>query len=368
MHVGMYGQGAFAAARPVSPWTGLQLALAKSPAGQALDLINIMAYDTGSLATTGFDYRQSYRAHRVWWKTQAVTIGVQIPPESWMPAGFKGITLPEVVARAKYARSAAGGAQFGTMLWALQKDDGCPNAQQITSAVCRTYNLSSSCGSRLPFSGQTCGSSSSLPPSPSPRPLPSPSPTLAAGCPAGWLPAVGTVYDSWPKPGTKECIDYSGCQWAGMFSRIDPGPCGGPCSTAADGSQAQQLDGGNRQVCCRWPEAVVKGWSMAATYDQDDALLGSTLQVMLEGAPGRTTTVNVRDVCADSDCDGCCKANTGTKAWKLINIEKWPASALLGFDPTVASFDVNNLDLPNAIGKRPGAAERSVMPLCYKLL
>jgi hypothetical protein len=33
-------------------------------AGQALDLINIMAYDAGSLATTGFDYKQSYRAHR----------------------------------------------------------------------------------------------------------------------------------------------------------------------------------------------------------------------------------------------------------------------------------------------------------------
>jgi hypothetical protein len=30
-HVGMYGQGQFAAAKPITPWTGLQLALAKSP-------------------------------------------------------------------------------------------------------------------------------------------------------------------------------------------------------------------------------------------------------------------------------------------------------------------------------------------------
>jgi hypothetical protein len=33
-----------------------------------------------------------------------------------------------------------------------------------------------------------------------------------------------------------------------MFSLIDPGPCAGPCNAAADGSQAQLLDGGNGQV------------------------------------------------------------------------------------------------------------------------
>jgi hypothetical protein len=33
-------------------------------AGQALDLINIMAYDAGTLATTGFNHKQSYKAHR----------------------------------------------------------------------------------------------------------------------------------------------------------------------------------------------------------------------------------------------------------------------------------------------------------------
>jgi hypothetical protein len=30
---------------------------------------------------------------------------------------FKGITLAEVTARAKYAQAQAGGAQYGTMLW-----------------------------------------------------------------------------------------------------------------------------------------------------------------------------------------------------------------------------------------------------------
>jgi hypothetical protein len=63
---------------------------------------------------------------------------------------------------------------------------------------------------------------------------------------------------------------------------------------------------------------------MAATYELDSALLDKTLNIMVEGAPGRTATVNVRDVCADSDCDNCCRINTGNKAYKLIDIEKWP--------------------------------------------
>ena len=83
-NVGMYGEGAFVNARPQgSAYTGVNLAMAKSAAGQTLDLINIMAYDAGNIATTGFDYAESYRAHRVWWMTQAIAIGVEIPPESW---------------------------------------------------------------------------------------------------------------------------------------------------------------------------------------------------------------------------------------------------------------------------------------------
>ena len=40
-------------------------------------------YDAGNKASTGFDYQESYRAHRVHWKTQAIAIGVEIPPEAW---------------------------------------------------------------------------------------------------------------------------------------------------------------------------------------------------------------------------------------------------------------------------------------------
>jgi chitinase len=82
--VGMYGEGAFVNSKPFgSAYMGGNLALAKSTAGQSLDLINIMAYDAGNIATTGFDYAESYRAHKVWWRTQAIAIGVEIPPEAW---------------------------------------------------------------------------------------------------------------------------------------------------------------------------------------------------------------------------------------------------------------------------------------------
>jgi hypothetical protein len=61
----------------------VNLAMAKSPAGQALDLVNIMAYDAGSKASTGYDWAEAYRAHRAVWPTQAMAIGVEIPPEAW---------------------------------------------------------------------------------------------------------------------------------------------------------------------------------------------------------------------------------------------------------------------------------------------
>lgn len=186
----------------------------------------------------------------------------------------------------------------------------------------------------------------------------------AGGCPDGWTPAVGTIYQSWPAPGSRECIEYAGCQWAGMFSRISPGPCEGPCESV-DGWTAEQLDGGHGEVCCRWPREAVRAWSIAATRDVDPLLQGEQLEVMVEGQPSKTTVVNVKDVCADSDCDGCCSANTGGGRYPLIDLEAWPASSLLGFDATAS---LEGVELPNSYGKRPGAPEGGVMPLCYRVL
>lgn len=36
----------------------------------------------------------------------------------------------------------------------------------------------------------------------------------------------------------------------------------------------------------------------------------------------RTVTVDIRDVCSDRDCSGCCSANTGGGRWPMIDLEK----------------------------------------------
>ena len=156
-HVGMYGEGAFKASQPITKYTGVNLAMAKSAAGQSLDLINIMAYDAGNKASTGFDWSESYRAHRALWKTQAIAIGVEIPPEAW---GGNVIALPEVTERAQYAAAQAGGAPYGMMLWSLHKP-GCPNAQQITQAVCAAYSLGG-CSTALPLAQPNCSAGRKL--------------------------------------------------------------------------------------------------------------------------------------------------------------------------------------------------------------
>ncbi|KXZ41007.1 hypothetical protein GPECTOR_997g267 [Gonium pectorale] len=87
---------------------------------------------------------------------------------------------------------------------------------------------------------------------------------------------------------------------------------------------------------------------------------------MVQGSSSRTVTVNMIDVCSDSDCDGCCSKNTGNGAYKLIDLEKWPASQLLGFNPNADNFDINDVSKPTARNLRPGAPGDSVMALCYR--
>ncbi len=52
--------------------------------------------------------------------------------------GGNVISLSEVPERAQHAKDFAGSAKYGIMLWSIHKQ-GCPNAQQITSAVCTMY-------------------------------------------------------------------------------------------------------------------------------------------------------------------------------------------------------------------------------------
>jgi hypothetical protein len=201
------------------------------------------------------------------------------------------------------------------------------------------------------------------------------------GCPPGWSVAVGTVYDSWPRPGSISCLEYSGCRWAGLFSTIPGGPLStvqpvcdpSLCNTRVfEGTtyRAECLDGGNGDVACRWPESTVREWDVAATWERDASLLGSTIEVRVQGRD-RTVRVNVQNVCADTDCSGCCSRNTANGAYKLIDLEKWSALELLqSFDSSAPGFDVTTLGsaLPTSVGLRPGAPEGNVMPLCYRVV
>ena len=72
---------------------------------------------------------------------------------------------------------------------------------------------------------------------------------------------------------------------------------------------------------------------------------------------------------ADSDCGGCCSKNSGKYAYALLDIEKWPASYLLSFDPTGSDFDINGVAIPSAAGKRPLMGKKAasgVMPICFR--
>ncbi|WIA15784.1 hypothetical protein OEZ85_002398 [Tetradesmus obliquus] len=187
----MYGEGVFANAQPTwSSSKGQGLAMARSAAGQALDLVTIMAYLIGQaldlvtimayligdVSTSGFDWREAYRAHKAIWRSQAVAIGIMVPPEVW---GNHVLTLPEVQQRAAYAQQQAAGSQFGIMLWSLQLSTGCPNPRQIMQAACSVYGMAG-CEADLPFSLQRiCGNSSQAGSSPQPG---CPGGTAGSGC------------------------------------------------------------------------------------------------------------------------------------------------------------------------------------------
>ncbi|KAI8475983.1 MAG: glycoside hydrolase superfamily [Monoraphidium minutum] len=142
-HVGVYGEGAFAASKPASGYMGINLAMARSPAGQSLDLINIMSYDAGNLASTGFDPKESLRAHRAAWPTSALALGVEVPPEAW---GGNVVTLDQVADLSAYTMANGGN---GMMIWSLHKG-GSPSAQAILTKACTVLGMAG-CTAPLPM-------------------------------------------------------------------------------------------------------------------------------------------------------------------------------------------------------------------------
>jgi hypothetical protein len=106
-----------------------------------------------------------------------------------------------------------------------------------------------------------------------------------------WSSANKTSYESYPNPGSPECIEFNGCTWEGQFAACDD----------------------------KKPESWVMAHDIVAAFPGFETLALHDL-CLRKGT--KTLVVTVLDTCGDSDCDGCCTENRGDAA-QLIDVEKY---------------------------------------------
>ncbi len=112
---------------------------------------------------------------------------------------------------------------------------------------------------------------------------------------AVWRKSSLTTYESYPAPGSAECVQYNGCTWAGQFA-------------AVDGVMTED-----------W----VKAHNIASVHSKDYPTYRLKTLRLRSGA--QQIDVVVYDMCADTDCDGCCTANAASTGF-LIDLEKYTAA------------------------------------------
>ncbi|NLN62161.1 MAG: hypothetical protein GX146_04720 [Myxococcales bacterium] len=106
-----------------------------------------------------------------------------------------------------------------------------------------------------------------------------------------WRQANLTWFESYPDPGSDECINYNGCTWAGHFAYFY----------------------GEKQS-----ESWVANTHIAAVHQQDfDKYRGKILRIRQNG---NQIDAKVYDLCADRDCNGCCTRNSAQTGF-LIDLE-----------------------------------------------
>jgi hypothetical protein len=118
-----------------------------------------------------------------------------------------------------------------------------------------------------------------------------PASAMGQACDSTWHRAALTTYDSYPDPGSEECLAYSGCTWAGQFYGIS-------------GVKSR-----------KW----VAAHNIAAVHLKDWQWLGLRVLRLRQG--NREIDVQAIDACSDADCNGCCTANLGGDGF-LIDIER----------------------------------------------
>lgn len=108
-----------------------------------------------------------------------------------------------------------------------------------------------------------------------------------------WRAATLTDFESYPAPGSAECIQFSGCQYEGMFAAFP-----------------------NEVKTEQW----VMDHNIAAVHEKDfDTYVGRTLRVRMGD---KMIDAVVYDECADTDCSGCCTRNAMPSGF-LIDLEKY---------------------------------------------
>lgn len=208
--------------------------------------------------------------------------------------------------------------------------------------------------------------------------------TGVSNCPAGWKPANGTLYSSWPAAGTVECVDYEGCKWAGMFAGLDPEGSGGQCAPGA-----VKMEGGNGGgKMCRFPPDKVRELRvLSVNKTQFKTLQNKKVEMFIEGRPNIKTTGTIRDYCSDKDCTddscngryrGCCSKHSDNGRYQLLDMEVNVAQDLFrgtGLDLTKADVGgpFQTKQMPAwARNMRPGLPEcvggTNTIPLCYRMV
>jgi hypothetical protein len=145
-----------------------------------------------------------------------------------------------------------------------------------------------------------------------------------------WKRANLTTYTSYPVRGSEECVRYSGCYWAGKFT--------------AYGDYEKK------------PPAWVEEHNIASVrFDHFNDLAFHTLRLK----SGRhTLDVVVYDSCADTDCAGCCTANSRETGF-LIDLEVNTADRFGVYDGVVEWACVD-CDADASLFPRPAKTHEAV--------
>ncbi len=142
--VGAYGEGAFRTSSPASRYTGVMLALLRSPVAAQLDLLSINGYDAG----LRYDPLEAFRAYRAVW-SGPLALGLAVRSRNG-----SGPYFTEQQAEA-LAREVARDRQGAMMLYPLLAmpegagSDSFPDGRRIAMALCRGMGMEG-CGEAAP--------------------------------------------------------------------------------------------------------------------------------------------------------------------------------------------------------------------------